>query len=562
MWIVEIALLVVMIIVAGRLLGNRIHNMLNFYAHNSSTCCNRVISRMSLGSYEWQNQNWREYLSAMFALNLMAILVCVLALMYQSLLPLNFHLFTGIDFPQALNIAISCITTTNWQNYSGENALTPFIQTLIMPWMGFIGAASGVCLAVAFMRGLVNNKTAIDGRILGNYWYDMIATVFYILLPICFVLSLVFIWQGVPQQLPSPYLQIATLEGTRQIIPTGLVASQEAIKLFGVNGGGIFSASSAHPFENPTPFSNFIQIVAMTAIGCGLWFTFGHINNNMKQSWMVITAIMIIIALCFTGNYLAEMRNIGELVEGINVTDGNFEGKEVRFGLPMTSAYSIMSCSTSGSANSVYDSFTPIGGMFLLLDLLLGGVLFGGNGDGFTAMLMFVILAVFISGLIVGKSPEYLGKKITPTDIRLLMLYTIFFQCSIMILSVVSVYHKLSILLPENPSHQITEIIYALTTSVVNNGTSFSGLEVKETWLYHTLSALMFIGRYALFGLALYISHSFIGREVGRYSGKSIRPEKPIFIFVLLFTIFNSALVFIPMLMLGPIAELTTFIDR
>jgi K+-transporting ATPase ATPase A chain len=562
MWMVEIILLIMMIVVAGKLLGGHIHNMLNLYSQNTSTCCNKVISAVLLGNYEWENQNWREYLTAMLSLNLISTLVCLLALMYQSWLPFNYHLFADIEFPQALNIAISYITTTNWQDFSGEYTLTPFIQTVIISWMGFIGAASGVCLAVAFMRGLVNNKTVIDGRILGNYWYDMRATVFYVLLPICFVLSLILIWQGTPQQLPSPYLQIKTLEGITQIIPKGFIASQEAIKVFGVNGGGIFGASSAHPFENPTPFSNFIQIVAMAAIGCALWFTFGHINKNMKQSWMVIIAILIMIALCFIGNYLAEADNIGEIVAGINVTAGNLEGKEVRFGLPMTSAYSIISCSTSGSANSVYDSFTPIGGMFLLVDILLGGVLFGGNGDGFTAMLMFVILAVFISGLIVGKSPEYLGKKITPTDIRLVMLYTAFFQCSIMLMSVVSVYYKLSVLEPENPSHQITEIIYALASSVVNNGTGFSGLVVTESWFYHTLSALMFVGRYALFGLAFYISHSFLDREVSRYSGKSIRPEKPIFIFVLLFTIFNSSLVFIPMLIVGPIAELTTFIYR
>ncbi|MGA2168438.1 MAG: potassium-transporting ATPase subunit KdpA [Terracidiphilus sp.] len=525
----------------------------------------RLIYRLS-GVNAAEEMNWREYAYAVLGVSAVTLLVTYGIERLQHMLPWNPQGLVAVGPDMAWNTAASFTTNTNWQSYTPETTMSYLTQMAGLATHNFWSAAMGIVVAVALIRG-IKRTTA---RTLGNFWVDMTRTLLYVLVPASFIYALLLVGQGVPQNLHA-YTTAHPLEQPSQIqtIAQGPVASQEAIKMLGTNGGGFFNANSAHPFENPTPFSNFLQILSIFIIPAGLTYTLGRMTGSPGHGWAVLAAMFVLFAAGFTTVYWAESQP-HPLIHGavqtrtLTAPGGNMEGKEVRNGIAESSLFATITTDAScGAVNGVHDSFTPLGGMVVLTNIMLGEVVFGGVGSGMYGMLIMVVLSVFIAGLMVGRTPEYLGKKIESYDMKMTMLYVLIFPLIILTLTAVFVLWPtigLPALTNQGP-HGLTEILYAFTSGAGNNGSAFAGLNVSANpstqWWYNvSLGWDMLIGRFLMMIPVLALAGNLATKKSVSPSPGTFPVNTALFTTLLVSVILIlSALTFFPALSLGPILE-------
>jgi potassium-transporting ATPase potassium-binding subunit len=507
-----------------------------------------------------EDQHWTRYAAALLLFSGVSMLFTYAALRFQHLLPFNPQHLAGVVDRQAFETAASFTTNTNWQSYAGETTMSYFSQMTQLAFHNFVSAASGVAVAVAFARGIVRRS---GGR-LGNFWADLVRGTLYLFLPLCAVLALVFVQQGVIQNF-AHYVTATTLEGAKQVLAMGPVASQEAIKQLGTNGGGFFNANSAHPFENPTPWTNFWQMLAIFAIPAALTYTYGRMAKNQKHGWALWVAMYVLFLGGVATAYWAEARgNPIHAARGVDVMasatnpGGNMEGKEVRFGIANSALYATMTTDAScGCVNAMHDSFTPIGGLVPLVNMQLGEVVFGGVGAGLYGMLVMVIVTVFIAGLMVGRTPEYLGKKIQAREVQMAMLYVLVFAGAVLTLSALAAVTPAGLKRLNNAGpHGLSEIVYAFTSTAANNGSAFAGL-TGSTYFYNTLLGLnTLIGRFAMHVPMLALAGFLAEKKIVPESAGTFPVTTPLFVVLLISVILIvGALTFFPALSLGPIVE-------
>ena len=523
----------------------------------------RLIYKLS-GVHADQEMDWREYAFAMLGFSAVTLVVTYGIERLQNLLPFNPQGLAAVGPDLAWNTAASFTTNTNWQSYTPESTMSYLTQMAGLATHNFWSAAVGIAVAVAFIRGIKRTTSAT----IGNFWVDMTRTLLYVLLPASVIYALLLVGQGVPQNLHA-YTTAHTIEGQTQTIGQGPVASQEAIKMLGTNGGGFFNANSAHPFENPTPFSNFLQILSIFIIPAGLTCTLGRMTGSPGHGWAVLAAMFVLFAAGFTTVYWAESQphpliHGAEQAHTATAPGGNMEGKEVRNGIAESALFGTITTDAScGAVNGVHDSFTPLGGMVLLINIMMGEVVFGGVGSGLYGILIMVVLSVFIAGLMVGRTPEYLGKKIESYDVKMSMLYVLIFPLIILTLTAFFVLWPsvgLPALTNQGP-HGLTEILYAYTSGAGNNGSAFAGLNVAvnpttQWWYNVALGWDMLLGR-------LFMMIPVLALAGNLASKKSVPPSPGTFpVNTSLFTVLLigvivilSALTFFPALSLGPILE-------
>jgi K+-transporting ATPase ATPase A chain len=474
----------------------------------------RFLLRAS-GLRKPQAQDWKQYTAALLLFSVLGILVTYLLQRLQHVLPLNPEKLAAPAEHLAFNTAVSFNTNTNWQSYSGETTMSYLTQMAGLAWHNFTSAAAGLGVALALARGLTRKPDEKDAKGIGNFWVDLIRSIIYVLLPISVVFTLLLVSQGVVQTFGS-YLHLTTLEGAAQVIPLGPVASQEVIKELGTNGGGFFNANSSHPFENPTPLINFIELVLILCIPSALTYTFGRMAGNQKQGWTILAAMAILLVAGITTAYAAESRpNAALAAMPLDHAAGNMEGKEARFGIANSALFATVTTGTScGAVNSMHDSFNPLGGIVPLINIKLGEVVFGGVGAGLFGILMFVLLSVFIAGLMVGRTPEYLGKKIEGKEMKLAMLYILIFPLIILGFSAwSSVANYGTSSLNNAGPHGLSEILYAYASATGNNGSAFAGLNANTPWWNTTLGVAMLFGRFFMMIPVLAIAGSMRGKR-------------------------------------------------
>ena len=507
-----------------------------------------------------EDQHWTRYTASLLIFSAVSMLLTYAALRLQHLLPLNPQGFAAVPDRQAFETAASFTTNTNWQSYSGETTMTYFSQMTQLAFHNFMSAAAGVAVAVALARGIVRRSA---GR-LGNFWADLVRGTLYLFLPLSALLALLFVQQGVIQNF-AHYVTVTTVEGAKQILAMGPVASQEAIKQLGTNGGGFFNANSAHPFENPTPWTNFWQMLAIFAIPAALTYTYGRMAKNQKHGWALWAAMYLLFISGVAVSYWAEARgNPIHAARGVDVVasatnpGGNMEGKEVRFGIANSALYATMTTDAScGCVNAMHDSFTPIGGLVPLVNMQLGEVVYGGVGAGLYGMLVMVVLTVFIAGLMVGRTPEYLGKKIQAREVQMAMLYVLVFAGAVLTLSALAAVTPAGLAGRNNAGpHGLSEIVYAFTSTAANNGSAFAGL-TGSTYFYNTLLGLnTLIGRFAMHVPMLALAGFLAEKKIVPESAGTFPVTTPLFVLLLVSVILIvSALTFFPVLSLGPIVE-------
>jgi K+-transporting ATPase ATPase A chain len=503
-------------------------------------------------------QTWKEYTLALLVFSAMGMLVTYLIQRVQHVLPFNPQALPPVEPALAFNTAASFTTNTNWQSYSGESAMSYSTQMAALAWHNFTSAAAGIGVALALARGLTRRAKPDGPRTIGNFWVDILRSILYLLLPFCILGALFLVSQGVIQNL-SPYREITTLEGGKQVLAMGPVASQESIKELGTNGGGFFNANSAHPFENPTPLTNLIEMILIFAIPAALSFTYGRMARDSKQGWALFAAMALLFLGGVTATYWAESRG-NPVLRGLHLAQplGNMEGKEVRFGVAGSALFATVTTDAScGAVNSMHDSFTPLGGLVPLVNIQLGEVIFGGVGAGLYGILVFVLLSVFIAGLMVGRTPEYLGKKIEAREMKLMMLYILIFPLLILGMSAWAAVapYGLSSLANVGP-HGLTEILYAFTSGAGNNGSAFAGLNANTPWWNLTLGLTMLAGRFLMIVPALAIAGSMVGKKTVPPGLGTFPTHGPLFTGLLVAVILVvGALTFFPALCLGPIIE-------
>jgi potassium-transporting ATPase potassium-binding subunit len=507
-----------------------------------------------------EEQTWTEYAVAMLLFSAAGMILLYLIERLQFYLPFNPQAMTAVAPDLAFNTAASFTTNTNWQAYAGESTMSYFTQMAGLAFHNFVSAAAGIAVAIAVVRGFVRRS----GKTLGNFWVDMTRTILWILLPACIVLTVVLVWQGVPQNF-SAYHQIKTVEGAQQTIPGGPVASQETIKELGTNGGGFFNANSAHPYENPTPLTDLIEMISIFAIGAGLTHTFGVMAGDRRQGWALFAAMGLLFLAGAAVAIMSEQRgNPNFAAMGINQTastsqsGGNMEGKEVRFGIVSSAMWATITTDTScGAVNSMHDSYTPLGGLIPLLDIQIGEIIFGGVGSGLYGMLVMAILAVFIAGLMVGRTPEYLGKKIEGREMKLAMLFILIFPAVILLPAGVAVVIKPGLAGITNPGpHGFTQILYAYTEASGNNGSAFGGLNANTPFYNVTLAVVMLFGRFMMKIPVLALAGSLVAKRTVPPSAGTFPTNGGIFVVLLIGVILIvAALTFFPADALGPIVE-------
>ena len=505
-----------------------------------------------------EQQRWTEYTLALLLFSAITLVVTYVIERLQHVLPLNPQQFGPVPSDLAFNTAASFTTNTNWQSYSGEATMSYLTQMTGLAWHNFISAATGIAIAIALARGLTYRLRPGDTPTIGNFWVDLIRATVYVLLPICIPVALVLVSQGVIQNF-SPYVDLTTLEGAKQTLALGPVASQEVIKELGTNGGGFFNANSAHPFESPTPLTNFIEIVLIFAIPAALTYTYGRMARDQKQGWAIFTAMAVMFFMGVTTAYYFESTGNPAIQNlAVDQTAGNMEGKEVRFGVVNSALFATVTTNAScGAVNSMHDSFTPLGGLVPLVNIQLGEVIFGGVGAGLYGMLIFVLLSVFIAGLMVGRTPEYLGKKIEAREIKLAMLYVLIFPLSILYFSGWSTVAPYGVSSLNNAGpHGLSEILYAYTSATGNNGSAFAGLNANTPWYNVSLGLAMLIGRFLMIVPALAIAGSLVGKKVVPPGPGTFPTNGGLFVVLLVsVVIIVGALTFFPALSLGPIVE-------
>jgi len=505
-----------------------------------------------------REQTWQEYSVALLLFSVLGVLVTYAIERLQPVLPLNPQGLGAVPPDLAFNTAVSFTTNTNWQAYAGESTMSYLTQMAGLAWHNFTSAAAGIAIAIALARGLTRRLQPNEPRTIGNFWVDLIRSIVYVLLPICIPLTLLLVALGVIQNF-APYVQVTTLEGVKQTLAMGPVASQELIKELGTNGGGFFNANSAHPFENPTPLTNFVEMVLIFVIPAGLTYTFGRMARDQKQGWTLFAAMSVLFLAGVTTAYHAEAGG-NPVVHGLAVdrAAGNMEGKEVRFGIADSALFATVTTDAScGAVNSMHDSFTPLGGLVPLVNIQLGEVIFGGVGAGLYGMLVFALLAVFIAGLMVGRTPEYLGKKIEAREVKFAMFYILIFPLIILGYSgwaAVAPYASAS--LNNAGPHGLSEILYAYTSGAGNNGSAFAGLNANTPWWNVSLGITMLAGRFLMIVPALAIAGSLVGKKVVPPSLGTFPTDGPLYVALLVgVVLIVGALTFFPALSLGPIVE-------
>ena len=513
----------------------------------------RLFYRLS-GVDPAREQSWFVYTMSMLAFSLVGFLSLYALQRLQNVLPLNPRGFDAVAPDLAFNTSLSFITNTNWQNYSGETTMSHLTQMLGLTVHNFLSAATGLAMAFALIRGF----SRATSPTVGNFWVDMTRATLYILLPLAVVVALALVALGAPQTLTGA-LEATTLEGAKQVISIGPVASQEAIKELGTNGGGFFNANSAHPFENPNAFSNMLEIWAILVVPFATAFAFGRAVGDERQGRAIVVAMSIVLGVGILVAYWAEAAGNPLLTElGVDPTAGNMEGKETRFGVAMSAFFAAATTGTStGAVNAMHDSMTPLGGLVPLFNMLLGCISPGGVGAGLYGMLVVVVIAVFVAGLMVGRTPEYLGKKIEAREMKLAMLAVLIYPLSVLGFSAASVMIKTALdALGNSGPHGLTEIFYAFASTTANNGSAFGGLSGNTLWFNTTLGLAMFLGRFAYVLPVLALAGSFAGKKKAPPSAGTFPTHGPLFIGLLLGVIVILYLLqYFPALALGPIVE-------
>jgi K+-transporting ATPase ATPase A chain len=504
------------------------------------------------GVDERREQHWLTYAVAMLLFHVGGFLIIYGVMRLQALLPFNPAEQSAVAEDLSFNTAISFITNTNWQNYGGESTLSYLVQMLGLTHQNFLSAATGIALAVALIRGFARSSM----RTIGNFWVDVTRCTLYVLLPICIVYALFLVWQGMPQTLGA-YVDATTLEGGKQTIALGPVASQVAIKMLGTNGGGFFNANAAHPFENPTALSNFVQMISIFALGAALTNVFGRMVGNQRQGWAILAVMGVLFIAGVAVTYWAEASGTTAM-HALGLTGGNMEGKEVRFGIVASSLFAVITTAAScGAVNAMHDSFTALGGMIPLINMQLGEIIVGGVGAGLYGMLLFVVLAIFVAGLMVGRTPEYVGKKIEAREVKMAMLAILVLPLSYLGWTAVAVVLPSAVASMANAGpHGFTEVLYAYTSATGNNGSAFAGL-TGNTFFYNlTLASSMFVGRFFMIVPAMALAGSLAGKKSHPASAGTFPTTGGLFVGLVVGVILIiGGLTFFPALALGPIVE-------
>ena len=499
-------------------------------------------------------QHWRTYAGAMLVFNAGGFLLLFALQRLQGALPLNPQGFAGLAPDLAFNTAVSFVTNTNWQSYGGESTMSYLTQMLGLTVQNFLSAATGIALALALIRGFARKSA----QSIGNFWADLVRCTLYVLLPICFVAALFFVWQGMPQNL-NGYVEATTLEGAQQTIAQGPVASQLAIKMLGTNGGGFFNANSAHPYENPTALGNFVQMLLIFAIGAALTNVFGRMVGDQRQGWAILAAMGVLFLAGVAIAYWAEAHANPALASlGVDPAGGNMEGKEVRFGVPLSALFAVITTAAScGAVNAMHDSFLPLGGMIPLINIQLGEIIVGGVGAGLYGMLLFVIIALFVAGLMVGRTPEYLGKKLEAKEVKMTMLAILCLPLSYLGFTAIASAVPAGVAGILNPGpHGFSEMLYAYTSGTGNNGSAFAGLSANTVFYNLTLGFAMLIGRFAMIVPMLAVAGSLAAKKKSPPSAGTFPTHGGLFVGLLVGVILIvGGLTFFPALSLGPVVE-------
>ncbi len=546
----QVAFYVISLFALSPILGAYIAKVLNGKTHLMT----KPLGWLEKGVYkisgvdENEEMGWKVYTKSLLIFNFIGFLFLFLILLFQNKFPLNPQNFSNLSWHLSLNTAISFMTNTNWQSYSGESTMSYFSQMLGLGVQNFLSAGTGIAVFAALVRGIARKKFFT----IGNFWVDLTRSVVYILLPLSLIFAILLIGEGVIQNF-QPYKEVITLEGSKQIIPGGPVASQVAIKQLGTNGGGFFNANSSHPFENPTPFSNFLEMLAILLIPAALTFSFGRMIGSLKQGWILFMVMLSVwLGSLAISTYFEYFQN-----PTFSINEG-MEGKEVRFGVINSLVWSsATTVASNGSVNTMHSSLSPMAGGMAMFNIMLGEIIFGGVGSGMYGMLLFVILTVFLSGLMVGRSPEYLGKKIEAYEIKWVIIGILGPCAAILIGSAVScvIPIGLSSLLHKGP-HGFSEILYAFTSAAGNNGSAFAGLNANVPYYNTVLGLCMLIGRFVVIIPVLAVAGSLACKKIIPASSGTFTTDSFIFVVLLFGVIFIvGALTFLPALSLGPIVE-------
>ncbi|WP_258328615.1 potassium-transporting ATPase subunit KdpA [Citrobacter farmeri] len=546
-----IASFLVILFVLARPLGAGLALLIGNNSLPGTAGIERLIWRgLGISSHE---MNWKQYLLAILCLNVLGLVILFLMLMGQHLLPLNPQQLPGLSWHLALNTAVSFVANTNWQSYSGETTLSYFSQMAGLTVQNFLSAATGIAVVFALIRAFTRQSMST----LGNAWVDLVRITLWILLPIALVIALFFIQQGSLQNL-LPYQPFTTLEGVQQLLPMGPVASQEAIKMLGTNGGGFFNANSAHPFENPTALTNMVQMLAIFLIPAALCFAFGDAAGDRRQGRMLLWAMSLIFIVCVAVVMWAEVQGNPHLLQFGADASLNMEGKESRFGVLVSSLFAVVTTAAScGAVIAMHDSMTALGGMVPMWLMQIGEVVFGGVGSGLYGMLLFVLLAVFIAGLMIGRTPEYLGKKIDVREMKMTALAILVTPALVLLGTALAMMTDAGRNAMLNPGpHGFSEVLYAVSSAANNNGSAFAGLSANTPFWNCLLAFCMFVGRFGVIIPVMAIAGSLVAKKSQPASPGTLATHGALFIGLLVGTVLLvGALTFIPALALGPVAE-------
>ncbi len=556
----QIGLFIALVLALTKPLGSYLHRVFEGEAQPFSAVLGpieRGLLRLG-GVTSRSEQTWAEYVFALLAFSVVSMLVTYAILRLQAVLPLNPQSLPAVGAHLSFNTASSFTTNTNWQSYSGESTLSYLSQMAGLAWQNFTSAAAGIGVALAVARGFTRQHGPDGAKTLGNFWVDVIRSLIYVLLPLCVVYALFLVSQGVLQNF-APYQEFVTLEGLKQTLPMGPVASQEAIKMLGTNGGGFFNANSAHPFENPTPLTHFVQMLSIFAIPAALTHTYGRMARDTRQGWVLFGAMSVLFLVGVTALYAAEAQGNPTLSgRGAHEALGNLEGKETRFGVAASALFATVTTDAScGAVSSMHDSFTPLGGLVPLVNIQLGEIIFGGVGAGLYGMLIMVVLTVFIAGLMVGRTPEYLGKKIEGREMKLAMFYVLVFPMLILGFGAVAAVIRPGLDSLNNAGpHGLSEIIYAFSSAAGNNGSAFAGLNANTPFWNVSLGLVMLAGRFLMIVPVLAIAGSMVGKKVVAPGPGTFPTNGALFVGLLIsIIVIVGALTFFPVLALGPVVE-------
>jgi potassium-transporting ATPase potassium-binding subunit len=495
-----------------------------------------------------EEMTWKTYLFSILIFNFSGIVLLILLLMLQNFIPLNTEKFDGLPFHTAFNAAVSFVTNTNWQSYAGETMVSYAVQMIGFTVQNFLSAATGIAVLLALTRGL----TRKNGKTIGNFWVDMTRSVIYVLLPLSVLLSVILISQGVIQNYTG-YQTVKTIEGAEQVIPMGPAASQIAIKQLGTNGGGFFNSNSSHPYENPTPLSNFLQMLSILLIPASLTFTYGKMTGSNKQGVIIFIVMLILFSAGLFTSLISEYL-YNPVIQGAY----SMEGKELRFGITNSIIWSTATtCASNGSINAMHSSLTPLAGLIAMLNIMLGEIIFGGVGSGLYGMLIFIIVTVFIAGLMVGRTPEYLGKKIEALEIKMASIAILLPGAVILLFTALALNSEsaLSSLSASGP-HGFSEILYAFSSAAGNNGSAFAGLNANTLFYNLMTGSGMLIGRYGVIIPVIVIAGNLVRKNISPFSPGTFKTDNTLFVILLTgIILIIGALTFFPALSLGPIVE-------